>query len=547
MDDDHKFEQGSTLAPFRISTFRNVWFASLASNFGGLIQSVGAAWLMTSIATSSDMVALVQASVTLPIMLFSLVSGALADSFDRRRVMLTAQCFMFVVSALLTLVAYLGLITPWLLLFFTFLIGCGTALNNPSWQASVGDMVPRQDMPAAVALNSMGFNMTRSVGPAIGGIIVAAAGAAAAFAVNTFSYFALIFVLFRWRPEVPRNPLPRETLGQAMGAGLRYVAMSPNIAKVLVRSFVFGFTAVIAQALLPLVARDLVHGGPLTYGAMLGAFGLGAVGGALISGRIRRDMSSEAIVRSAFLGFALTSWLAAWSTNAWLTSAGLLLGGACWVLALSHFNITVQMSTPRWVVGRALSIYQMATFGGMALGSWVWGLIADSHGAATALVVAGIVMLAGAAIGLLLPLPEQTALNLDPLNRFREPHLALDVRPRSGPITIVIEFIIREEDVPAFLDAMAERRRVRRRDGARHWTLSRDMENPEIWVETYHTPTWLEYVRHNQRATHADAEIGDTLRALHSGAQPPRVHRLIERPTSLSATVVAPKGPIDLH
>ena len=547
MDDDHKFEQGSTLAPFRISTFRYVWFASLASNFGGLIQSVGAAWLMTSIATSSDMVALVQASVTLPIMLFSLASGALADSFDRRRVMLTAQCFMFVVSALLTVVAYLGLITPWLLLGFTFLIGCGTALNNPSWQASVGDMVPRQDMPAAVALNSMGFNMTRSVGPAIGGIIVAAAGAAAAFAVNTFSYFALIFVLFRWRPQYPRNPLPRETLGQAMGAGLRYVAMSPNIAKVLVRSFVFGFTAVIVQALLPLVARDLVHGGPLTYGAMLGAFGLGAVGGALISGRIRRDMSSEAIVRSAFLGFALTSWLAAWSTNAWLTSAGLLLGGACWVLALSHFNITVQMSTPRWVVGRALSIYQMATFGGMALGSWVWGVVADGHGAATALVVAGIVMLAGAAIGLLLPLPEQTALNLDPLNRFREPHLALDVKPRSGPITIIIEFIIREEDVPAFLDAMAERRRVRRRDGARHWTLSRDLENPEIWVETYHTPTWLEYLRHNQRITHADAEIGETLRALHSGAQPPRVRRMIERPTSLSATVVAPKGPIDLH
>lgn len=547
MDDDHKFEQGSTLAPFRISTFRNVWFASLASNFGGLIQSVGAAWLMTSIATSSDMVALVQASVTLPIMLFSLVSGALADSFDRRRVMLTAQCFMFVVSALLTLVAYLGLITPWLLLAFTFLIGCGTALNNPSWQASVGDMVPRQDMPAAVALNSMGFNMTRSVGPAIGGIIVAAAGAAAAFAVNTFSYFALIFVLFRWRPQYPTNPLPRETLGQAMGAGLRYVAMSPNIAKVLLRSFAFGLTAVIAQALLPLIARDLVHGGPLTYGAMLGAFGLGAVGGALISGRIRRDMSSEAIVRSAFLGFALTSWIAAWSTNAWLTSAGLLIGGACWVLALSHFNITVQMSTPRWVVGRALSIYQMAVFGGMALGSWIWGLIADSHGAATALVVAGIVMLAGAAIGLLLPLPEHTALNLDPLNRFREPHLALDVQPRSGPITIVIEFIIREEDVPAFLDAMAERRRVRRRDGARHWTLSRDLENPEVWVETYHTPTWLEYIRHNQRATYADAEISDNLRALHSGAQPPRVRRMIERPTSLSATVVAPKGPIDLH
>ncbi|MBB6467260.1 MFS family permease [Aminobacter lissarensis] len=547
MDDDHQYEQGSALAPFKHGIFRSVWFASLASNFGSLIQSVGAAWLMTSIATSSDMVALVQASISLPIMLFSLASGALADSYDRRRVMLTAQCFMFAVSAALTLFAYLGLITPWLLLTFTFLIGCGTALNNPSWQASVGDMVPRTVMPAAVALNSMGFNMTRSVGPAIGGIIVAAAGAAAAFAVNTLSYFAIIFVLFRWRPEYPANPLPRETLGQAMGAGLRYVAMSPNIGKVLLRSFAFGFTAVVIQALLPLVARDLVAGGPLTYGIMLGAFGVGAVGGALISGRIRSSMSSESIVRSAFLGFALCSWIAAFSSNAWLTSGGLLIGGACWVLALSHFNITVQMSTPRWVVGRALSIYQMATFGGMALGSWVWGLVAESNGPATALIAAGVVMLVGAAIGFLLPLPEHTALNLDPLNRFREPHLALDVRPRSGPIVISIEFIIREEDVPAFLDAMTERRRVRRRDGARNWVLARDLENPEIWVETYHTPTWLEYIRHNQRATHADAVIGDKLRALHSGTQPPRVHRLIERPTSLAAALGSHKGHIELH
>lgn len=545
--DDHKIEQGSALEPLKHGIFRSVWFASLGSNFGGLIQSVGAAWLMTSIATSSDMVALVQASITLPIMLFSLASGALADSYDRRRVMLTAQCFMLAVSALLTLVAYFGLVTPWLLLSFTFLIGCGTALNNPSWQASVGDMVPRPVVPAAVALNSMGFNMTRSVGPAIGGIIVAAAGAAAAFAVNTLSYFALIFVLFRWRPDYPGSTLPRETLGQAMGAGLRYIAMSPNIGKVLLRSFTFGFTAVVIQALLPLVARDLVAGGPLTYGIMLGAFGIGAVGGALISGRIRRSMTSEAIVRSAFIGFALSSWIAAWSSNAWLTSAGLLIGGACWVLALSHFNISVQMSTPRWVVGRALSIYQMATFGGMALGSWVWGLVAEGQGPATALVAAGLVMLVGAAIGLFLPLPEHTVLNLDPLNRFREPHLALDVQPRSGPIEITIEFIIREEDVPAFLEAMAERRRVRRRDGARHWTLARDIENPEVWVESYHTPTWLEYVRHNQRATHADAEIGDRLRALHSGPQPPRVRRVIERPTSLAAAVVTPKGPIDLH
>ncbi len=547
IDDDNGTQRSSTLAPFRHGIFRAVWTASLASNFGGLIQSVGAAWLMTSITTSSDMVALVQASTALPIMLFSLASGAIADSFDRRKVMLVAQGFMLVISILLTIFAYKGLITPWMLLSFTFLIGCGTALNNPSWQASVGDMVPREDLPAAVALNSMGFNLTRSVGPAIGGIIVAAAGAAAAFAVNAASYVALLTVLARWKSDLSPSRLPRETLGAAMGAGIRYMAMSPNIGKVLLRSSVFGFTSGSILALLPLVARDLVSGGPLTYGIMLGAFGLGAVGGALISGRLRQMLSSEVMVRCAFLGFSICSLTAALSPYAWLTATGLLIGGACWVLALSHFNVTVQMSTPRWVVGRALSIYQTATFGGIALGSWVWGVVAETHGVEAALIAAAISMLAGGAIGFAVPLPQLTTMNLDPLNRWTEPLLSLDLKPRSGPIAIMIEYVIGEKDLPEFIELMAERGRIRRRDGARNWTLARDLENPDIWIESYHTPTWLEYVRHNTRATYADAAISERIRALHSGAERPRVRRMIERQTSAQQAIVTPKGPIDLH
>lgn len=547
IDDEHDTHRSSTLAPFRHGIFRAVWTASLASNFGGLIQSVGAAWLMTSITTSSDMVALVQASTALPIMLFSLACGAIADSFDRRKVMLVAQSFMLIVSVLLTIFAYKGLITPWLLLSFTFLIGCGTALNNPSWQASVGDMVPREDLPAAVALNSMGFNLTRSVGPAIGGIIVAAAGAAAAFAVNAASYIALLTVLARWKPNLPTSKLPRETLGAAMGAGIRYVAMSPNIGKVLLRSSTFGFTSGSILALLPLVARDLVQGGPLTFGIMLGAFGLGAVGGALISGRLRQMLSSEVMVRCAFVGFAICALTAALSSYAWLTASGLLIGGACWVLALSHFNVTVQMSTPRWVVGRALSIYQMATFGGIALGSWIWGVVAETHGVETALIASSLTMLAGGAIGFAVPLPQLTTMNLDPLNRWTEPLLSLDLKPRSGPIAIMIEYVIQEQDLPEFIELMAERGRIRRRDGARNWTLARDLENPDIWMESYHTPTWLEYVRHNTRATFADAAISERIRALHSGTERPRVRRLIERQTSAQQAIVTPKGPIDLH
>ncbi|MER8852075.1 MFS transporter [Mesorhizobium australicum] len=544
-DEKPDSESVSALAPFRHGIFRAVWGASLVSNFGGLIQGVGAAWMMTTIATSPYQVALVQASTTLPIMLFALVAGAIADSFDRRKVMLVAQTFMLVVSVLLTAFTYLDLITPWTLLAFTFLIDSGTALNSPSWQASVGDIVPRNKVPAAVALNSMGFNLTRSVGPAIGGIIVAAAGAAAAFAANAVSYVGLIVVLARWKPDLPASTLPRESLGAAMGAGLRYVAMSPNIGKVLVRGAAFGFSAGAVLALLPLVARDVVKGDALTYGIMLGAFGIGAVGGALISVRLRQLLSSETMVRCAFAGFAACAFNAAVSQHAWQTSLGLLVGGACWVIALSHFNVTVQMATPRWVVGRVLSVYQTATFGGIALGSWIWGVVADAHGAETALIAAAIAMLAGGAIGLVLPLPQQQVLNLDPLNRFKEPHLALDLKPRSGPIAIMIEYIIRHEDEAEFLATMAERGRIRRRDGARNWTLARDLENPSIWIEHYHTPTWLEYVRHNGRITHADAMVGERLRALHSGDEPPLVRRVIERPTTAGTALVMAKGPIE--
>jgi MFS family permease len=539
--------RASPLAPLRSPVFRAIWLASLASNFGGLVQAVGAAWMMTTITESANMVALVQASTTLPIMVFSLAAGAVADSFNRRRVMLTAQVFMLSVSIALTVAAWLGVLTPWTLLGFTFLIGCGTALNNPSWQASVGDMVPRADLPAAVALNSVGFNLTRSVGPAVGGAIVAAAGAAAAFAVNALSYLGLIGVLYFWRPEVVASSLPRERLGPAMGAGLRYVAMSPNIAKVVLRAFLFGLSAIAVMALLPLVARTLIAGGPLVYGALLGAFGVGAIGGAVVGGRLRHRLSNEAIARLAFAGFAAGSAVVGLSPVAWLTAVGTFLCGACWVLALALFNTTVQLSTPRWVVGRALSLYQTAAFGGMALGSWLWGSVAEWHGTADALLAAAAGLLAAGAVGLRLPLPARAELDLDPLNRWTEPQVGIDLKPRSGPIAIYIEYEIDEADIPAFLDAMAERQRIRRRDGARHWTLMRDLENPRIWAESYQTPTWVEYIRHNQRRTKADADSVDRLRELHRGPGLPRVQRHIVRQARRPAPEPPGHTPVDHH
>ncbi|MGH6762332.1 MAG: MFS transporter [Phyllobacterium sp.] len=524
-------QRASALAPFQHKTFRALWSATLLSNLGGLIQSVGAGWMMTTISDSQNMVALVQASTALPVMVFSLAAGALADNFDRRRIMLTAQVLMLLVSLALAAFAYLNLLSPWFLLAFTFLIGCGGALHNPSWQASMGDIVPRDDLPSAVALNSMGFNLMRSVGPAIGGFIVAAAGAAAAFAFNAFSYIALIIALFRWKPERPQATLPRETFGRALSAGLRYVAMSPNLLKVMFRGFLFGLSAVAILALLPLVARDLVTGTALTYGIMLGSFGFGAIGGAMLSARLREQFRNETIVRGAFIGFAASCVLLAVSREIWMSCLFLLPAGASWVLAMSLFNVTVQLSTPRWVVGRALALYQTATFGGMAAGSWLWGSIADSHGVDWALIVSAMTLIGGAAVGLYFSLPEFGTLNLDPLNRFNEPKLKLDLRSRSGPIMIMVDYKIDQDDVPAFLAAMSDRRRMRIRDGAQQWALLRDLENPNVWTESYHVPTWVEYVRHNQRRTQADAEVSERLVALHRGPGSPRVHRMIERQT----------------
>ena len=544
-EDNVAMADGPSPRPFDYPIFRSVWMASLASNFGGLIQSVGASWMMTSLSASEQMVALVQASITLPILLLSLLAGAIADNLDRRRVMLFAQSMMLVVSVVLAIFAWQKLLTPVTLLTFTFLIGCGTALNGPAWQASVGDMVARPALPSAIALNSMGFNIARSLGPAIGGAIVAAAGAAAAFLANALSYVGLIIVLSRWRPERPPRLLPPERLDLAMASGIRYVAMSPNIRRVLFRALLFGIGASAVSALMPLIARDMVGGGPLTYGMLLGSFGVGAVGGALVVRRLRARFTTEQVVRISSAIFAIGAAVAGVSPTIFVTMPALFLAGAGWVVALSTFNVTVQLAAPRWVVARALALYQMFAFGGMALGSWLFGALAEAQGIPLALVTAAVFQLAGVVIGMFLPLPVVVETNLDPLAGWNEPKTAVPVTPRSGPIVVRIEWRIAERNIPAFLSTMSERRRIRMRDGARHWTLMRDLGDPQLWIERYHVATWLDYVRHNQRRTHADSANMGALLALHIGSERPVVQRMIERETH-TLPGHAPSAPHDL-
>ena len=522
-------QRASALAPFRYRDFRMLWGATLFSNFGGLVQAVGAAWIMTQLTDSATLIALVQASNTLPVMLLALASGALADIFDRKKLLVTAQLFMALVSLTLAVVAWQGGLTPWLLLTFTFMLGAGQALYNPPWQASMGDLVPRADLPAAVTLNSVGFNLMRSVGPAAGGFIVAAFGGAAAFAVNAISYVPLLGALYRWQPKIVPRTAPREAFLPAVGAGLRYVVLSPNLVRVISRAALFGFAGVSVLALLPLVVKEHPEAGSLMFGGFLGCFGLGAIVGAFFNPRIRARYHNENIVRMAFLGFALSVFILGLTDTIWIQALALLPAGAGWVLALSLFNVTVQLSTPRWVVARALAIYQTATFGGMAIGSWVWGSIAGASGVDSALFWAGGFLIAGAAIGLVYKAPEFGTADLEPLNRFREPDLRLDLRGRSGPIMIMVDYQIAKKDTREFLSLMQKRRNVRRRDGARNWALLRDLEHPEMWSESYHIATWDEYIRHNLRRTKSDAEIAVLLRELHQGEGDPLVHRMIER------------------
>lgn len=525
-----KISEDSPLAPFREPRYLTFWLTGISSNFGWMIQLVGASWLMTLIGGSPEMVALVQTSVALPVVLFSLVAGALADTFGRRRMVLYSQFYLAIVSTTLAVFAFYGWLNPWLLLAFTFLIGSGRALSNPAWQTMVREFLPDRHVPAAIALGSAGFNMARTLGPAIGGAIVATVGAFAAFLVNAVANVAVIFVFLGWKKEQAERTLPPEAIGPAIMAGLRYVAMSPSILLVMTRAITFNTAAISVMALMPLVARDLLGGGPEIYGLLLGAFGLGGIAGAFLSPRLRKRLNLEGLARLGFALFAVATAITAMSSVLLLTMVGTAIAGLSWLITLSAFNTTVQLASPRWVVSRNLALYQTASFSGGALGSWLWGYLASHMGLQNALLISMASLAVGGVMGLVFALRDMDDLNLDPHDRWVAPDAAVDLLPRSGPVLTTLEYRIREEDLPEFLRAMRDRRRSRRRDGAHRWTLYRDIERPEFWYESFQTPTWTETQRHHMRRTMADAEIADRLRALHQGPERPRIkHHLIRQ------------------
>lgn len=403
--------RGGALVPFRYPAFRAIWIANLASNVGSMIQSVAAAWLMTSLTTSHVLVALVQASATIPILLLGVFAGAIADNFDRRRVMLWAQTGMLAVSAALAALAYAGQITPWSLLALTLMVGMGTALNGPAWQASVRLQVGKADLPQAIALNAISFNLARSVGPALGGLLISLWSVSLAFALNAVSYVGMIAVLWAWRPEAPQ-PQRKPMLG-AIRVGVEFCWQSAPIRKVLLRGAVFGFGAAGLQALMPTVVRQQLHGSELDFGLMLGAFGIGSVVVALWVSKARRRFGSENVVTAGTVAFAIA--VMAISTTASLAVAlvAAFLGGAGWVSAMTSLNVAMQLRSPEAILGRCLSIYQAVTFGGMAAGAWAWGTVADVAGLPASLSGAGLWMTLTLALRFLAPMPTREEGRID--------------------------------------------------------------------------------------------------------------------------------------
>jgi MFS family permease len=523
------FAADGITAPLRHAVFRRIWLASLLSNLGLLIQGVGAAWAMTQMTSSADNVALVQTALMLPVMFISMPAGAIADMHDRRVVALISLLISFSGATALSLLFWFGKVTPNILLGLCFVVGSGMALFGPAWQSSVSEQVPAETLPSAVALNGISYNIARSFGPAIGGVIVASAGAVAAFAANAILYVPLFTVLFLWRRDILPSRLPRERLNRAIVSGVRYIYNSPSIRIVLTRTLVTGVLGGSVSALMPLVARDLLHGGAQTYGIMLGAFGMGAVIGALNIAEVRKRMTGEAAVRACALSMGGAIAAIAMSREPVITAAALVVAGAAWMLAVALFNIGVQLSAPRWVAGRSLAAFQAAISGGIALGSWGWGRLTDASGVEAALLVSAALMFVSPLLGLLLPMPRVGARD-EPAEVLADPEVQLSLTGRSGPLVVEIEYRVAQDNARAFHHVMQDIQLSRQRNGAYGWSIARDIADPELWTERYHCPTWLDYLRQRNRATQSERALYQRANDYHLGPDPVRIRRMLERP-----------------
>jgi MFS family permease len=518
------------LAPFRHSVFAMLWLATVLSNIGTWMHDVAAGWLMTSLAPTPLMVALVQTATTLPLFLFALPAGALADILDRRRMLMVVQSVLAVVAAALGLVVLLGPVNPWHLLAFTFVMGIGAALMAPTWQAIVPQLVPRDTLQPAVAMNSIGINISRAIGPALAGVIIAAAGIAWPFLINAVTYLVVATALLRWRPKPGgETRLPPEHLIGAIRAGLRYARNSGPLKATLIRAVGFFVFASAFWALLPLIAREQLAGDATFYGIILGCVGAGAVAGAFTLPPLRKALGPNRLVALGTTGMAVV--LAALATFHNQIAAALLglLAGVSWIAVLTSLNVSAQVALPDWVRARGLSIFVTVFFGSMSLGSLLWGQVANLVGVPVALWIAAAGALA--AIPLTWPWKLQLGADLDlaPSMHWPEPVLSRDVEADCGPVLVTVEYRVAPDKRDGFLRAVGTLAAHRRRDGAYDWGIFEDAADDGRFIETFLVASWLEHLHQHERVTNADRILHETVRSHQVIGTPIVTHWLASR------------------
>jgi MFS family permease len=495
--------------PLRTTIFRNLLVADVASDVGTFMQGVAAAWMMVSLNAGPLYVALTQTASALPFFVLALPAGALGDIVDRRKLILFTEVWMASVAIVLAGVTFAGLLSPLLLLALTFALSAGDAMESPAWRAVLPELVSKEDLAAAAALNGIEFNFARAIGPALGGIVIAIANAGTAFMVNAASFLGVIFVVARWKRPVIKRTTPPETVAGASVAAIRYVRYSPAIRVLIARSGILMFFASALLALLPLLAHA-VSSSPITYGLLLGCFGLGAVLGAAIMQRARARWSAEAVVSSGILVFGLVT-VALGSIRALpVLGVAMLAGGASWIVFISLFNVLILNHAPEWVRARVLAVSMLVFQGAMAAGSAAWGALATRIGIHAALTWAGVGTMISTLTGLFLKLPDATV-DLTPWIHWRLPTV-LNQDPAAadaGPILVTIEYSVDPERVAEFVTAIYKYEPIRRRDGAYQWGVFRDLEDPDRYLETFLVDSWAEHLRQHERSTRADRAVED--------------------------------------
>ncbi|MCX5806983.1 MAG: MFS transporter [Proteobacteria bacterium] len=507
--------------------FRMLWITNVVSLIGTWMHEVGASWLMTTIAPSPFMVAMVQTATTLPFFLLSLPAGALADIFDRRRLLIIAQIWMLCVSVCLGITTVFGLTTPLILLFFTFFLSLGAAINAPAWQAIIPEIVHRDDLPSAITLTSAGFNIARVAGPTLGGIVIAAIGTGATFLLNGASFLGVIIVLKGWKREYKKNTLPEERLIGAIKTGIRYVRNAPQVRAVLIHSIFFSIFSSSLWAFLPIIARKDLGLSSLGYGILMGLFGIGGLSGAALLNLLRNKISLNLLVLTAKIIFALAIISLAYVKSFILLGITMAAGGITWLILLSVFNTVVQSVIPSWVRGRVLSVYLLIFFGGMATGSALCGSMATIGGIPWALTIISLCLIISAIFTLRFKLTSGEGLDLTPSQHW--PVLTVSNEPETdeGPVLIIVEYCVEPSQSKEFIQAMKALKTIRRRDGAIKWNLFHEIANPKNYTESFIVESWGEHMRQHERMTVSDHAIWNLARSFHAGSEPQIVKHFI--------------------